>query len=392
MMRSWWMAVLWAGLVVCMAGCSATGPRFSEMEKNLPALQENQGRIYFYRPSLAGAAIQPEVTVNGQVVGKSQPRSFFFIDRAAGNYRASTQTEVEATVDIPLKPRQNAYVEMHIGVGLFVGRPEFQRVAEAEGTAALASLAYGGPALQPASASTAAPAPPGVIAATRSPTTLPSTSSVPMASLPMVNQVNVHPPERAQAEPVPVSAAQPTSPRVVEYELLDRITKLRRKVVYRADPDEDGKISFNNGGWVEKPGGQVISITSAAAGEFDTAMPPGGWSRENLADAVSWTTRYSSRLGGNNINMDLRATVMEDSTLTVAGQEVKVVRIEYRGFTERFAGASTVSNGNQFGPYRANVWFSPEFGRVVRFEVQTRGGWGSAAYQVDEVLALQSVR
>jgi hypothetical protein len=183
----------------------------------------------------------------------------------------------------------------------------------------------------------------------------------------------------------------PGRPSVVEYELHDRITNTRRKAIYRADAVVDDRISFNNGGWVEKPGGEVTSVTTAVAGEFDTAMPPGGWGRQDLKEEAAWTTRYSSKLGGIQINMDLRATVMEDAVLPVDGREVKVMRIEYRGSTQRFANAGAVS-GNQYGPYRANVWFSPELGRVVRFEVQTRGGAGGAAFQVSEALELVSIR
>lgn len=185
--------------------------------------------------------------------------------------------------------------------------------------------------------------------------------------------------------------ANPSRPSVVEYELHDRLTNVRRKVVYRADAIADGPLSFNNGGWVEKPGGEVIDITSAIAGEFDAAMPPGGWGKANLMSPVTWSVRYSSRAGGNKINMDLRATVMESTVLPVNGQQIKVVRIAYEGYTERFANDST-SSSNQSGRYRANVWFSPEVGRVVRFEVQTRGGASGGAFHVDEALALVSIR
>jgi hypothetical protein len=132
------LAVLAAGLF----GCAASGPRFSEMAGSMPSLGENEGRIYFYRNSIMGAALQPEVTVNGQVVGKSRPNSFFYIDRPAGTYRASARTEAEATIDVVLRPKQTAYVLMSMNFGIAVGRPGFERVSEAEGRQELQSLAY----------------------------------------------------------------------------------------------------------------------------------------------------------------------------------------------------------------------------------------------------------
>lgn len=178
-MRRWMGGLLLAAFAACLFGCSATGPRYSEMAQSLPSLGENEGRIYFYRDSILGAAIQPEVTVNGQVVGKSQPGSFFFIDRPAGAYKASARTEAEGSIDIVLRPRQTAYIEMSIGMGFLVGRPAFERVAEAAGRKALPSLAYGGRMPLPATQANAsppaavAPVPPAAAATATPPATQP---------------------------------------------------------------------------------------------------------------------------------------------------------------------------------------------------------------------------
>lgn len=142
MLRRWIGGLVLAVLAAGLFGCSASGPRFSEMADSMPSLGENEGRIYFYRNSILGAAIQPDVTVNGQVVGASRPSSFFYIDRPAGAYRASARTEAEGTIDIVLRPKQTAYVSMSISMGLLVGRPNFERVSEAEGRNELQSLAY----------------------------------------------------------------------------------------------------------------------------------------------------------------------------------------------------------------------------------------------------------
>ena len=213
-----------------------------------------------------------------------------------------------------------------------------------------------------------------------------------IAELPTRGQLAI---ERLATQPATTSAAGPEGgatsqvrPSVVEYQLHDRLTNIYRKVLYRADPATDDRISFNNGGWIEKPGGRVLSVTTAIAGEFDATMPPGGWARENFTEEAAWRTRYESTVGGARINMDLSATVMEDTTLTIGGKEYKVVRIEYRGYTQR---AGSVA-GDQHGRYRAEVWFSRELGRVIRFEVKTRGGTGSGAFQVDEALELVSLR
>jgi len=203
-MRRWFGGFLLAVISACLFGCSATGPRFSEVSQNLPSLGENEGRIYFYRDSIVGMAVQPEVVVNGQVVGKSQPNSFFFIDRPAGTYRATAQTEAEGSIDIVLRPKQTAYIRMSIGIGFLVGRPGFARVGETEGRTALPSLAYGGTVpVSTKTASTTPVAPP--LPAAPTPTTAPPP---PVATATPVQQAAVTP-----NVPAPVAVAvRPAAP------------------------------------------------------------------------------------------------------------------------------------------------------------------------------------
>jgi len=206
-MRRWIGGFLLAVLAACLFGCSATGPRYSEMADSLPSLGENEGRIYFYRNTLAGMAVQPEVTVNGQAVGKSQPNSFFFIDRPAGTYRASARTEAENSIDIVLLARQTAYVEMSIGLGFVVGRPAFERVADSEGRKALPSLAYGG--TMPVVAKTAnasapkhpTPSAPASTAAAPTGSAAAPSSGTPMAAPPVQRTAVAAPPAAAPAPP-----------------------------------------------------------------------------------------------------------------------------------------------------------------------------------------------
>ncbi len=196
---------------------------------------------------------------------------------------------------------------------------------------------------------------------------------------------------RQAVERMGATPASPTRPRLVEYRLHDRLTNTYRQVLYRADPDMDGHLSFNNGGWVEQQGGEVVSVTSPIAGEFDTAMPPGGWAKPNIDGKRVWKASYGSALGGMRINMDLDATATQGTTMSVAGKEYDIVRIQYRGFTQRYPNSGAVSS-NQYGPYEATVWFSPALGRVVRFEVDTRGGVLASGFHVRETLELVNIR
>lgn len=220
-MRRWIGGVLLAVLAAGLVGCGASGPRFSEMAGSMPSLGENEGRIYFYRNSIMGAALQPDVQVNGQVVGQSRPNSFFYIDRPAGTYRASARTEAEATIDVVLRPKQTAYVLMSMNFGIAVGRPAFERVSEAEGRKELQSLAYDDSL--PAARSVKAAAPQSKPAVATMPAT-PAAPAVPVSSAAVATAVAAPPVVSPQAiaaiaTPAPSSApapspSSPSQPRV----------------------------------------------------------------------------------------------------------------------------------------------------------------------------------
>lgn len=121
-------------LVVLVSGC-ATGPKYTEVVSTIPSLTQSQGRIYFYRPSALGAAVQPDISLNEQKVGTAKPHGFYFVDRAPDNYEVAAATETEKKLTFTLEPRQERYVRLKIQMGLFVGRivPELVDKAEAEG-------------------------------------------------------------------------------------------------------------------------------------------------------------------------------------------------------------------------------------------------------------------
>src|SRR5262245_5793226 len=85
-----------------LAGCATGGARYADVNVAAPKLAADRGRIYFYRTSILGFAIQPEIKLNGESVGSAAPGGFFFVDRPRGNYVASSTTEVESKLPFAL--------------------------------------------------------------------------------------------------------------------------------------------------------------------------------------------------------------------------------------------------------------------------------------------------
>ena len=65
--------------------------------------------------------MQPEVKLNGEVIGKAAPGGFFYVDRNPGNYQVLTSTEVDRTLSLTLSRGQVRYVRLDISFGFFVG-------------------------------------------------------------------------------------------------------------------------------------------------------------------------------------------------------------------------------------------------------------------------------
>jgi len=124
-----------------LTGC-ASGPRFSEVSSSILPIPAAEGRIYFFRSSsMMGAA-------------------FFYLDRPAGTYTASTTTEVEKTTTFTLAVGETRYLRTSISMGLLVGHVAVEVEEPQKAMAEIQTLSLTGSVVTGASA-----APPTTVAA-----------------------------------------------------------------------------------------------------------------------------------------------------------------------------------------------------------------------------------
>jgi hypothetical protein len=81
-----------------------------------------------------GTAIQPDIRVNGEVVGSAKPKGFIVVDRPAGQYQISTSTEVNRTLSLTLSPGQTRYVKLSLSMGFMVGHVYPELVENVQGS------------------------------------------------------------------------------------------------------------------------------------------------------------------------------------------------------------------------------------------------------------------
>lgn len=187
-------------------------------------------------------------------------------------------------------------------------------------------------------------------------------------------------PTAAPAAPAaPVSAASPaapdTAPQVTEsprvgetwrYELTDRLTKLKREVVYRVDRIDGDKVIFNQGARVESLDGRLQKMTSPIGGEIDNLTPPAGWVPADAKVGMRW--KYTYKAPGSDSRTELTGRITGESPFRLSTGEVRALRITYDGTVMRsFYGAGAVGNPVSV-PYKISLWYVPELRRVVRFD------------------------
>jgi hypothetical protein len=109
------------GVALALTGC-ASGIKYQDMGASIATLAPDQGRIYFYRSnSMFGAAVQPNLRMDGVTVGSSKPGGFFYVDATPGGHEVSAKTEVENKLTFMLDKGETKYVRTSPSFGLFVG-------------------------------------------------------------------------------------------------------------------------------------------------------------------------------------------------------------------------------------------------------------------------------
>jgi hypothetical protein len=129
-------------LAATLASGCASGPTFNEAKSSFVATPQGQGRIFFYRTTVAGAAVQPSIYLNGDVVGSAVPGGFFYVDRPAGKFEVSASTETENKLSFVVDPGQTRYVRLDMSIGLFVGHVVPRLVDDEQGAKEIQETKY----------------------------------------------------------------------------------------------------------------------------------------------------------------------------------------------------------------------------------------------------------
>jgi hypothetical protein len=131
-------------LLATLAAC-ASGPGYKEASSAFTPVQVGQGRVFVYRTAMMGAAVQPDVHLNGDVIGSAVPGGFFYVDRSPGDYQMTTTTELKKSLSFHLDAGQTRYVRLNIAMGLLVGHVYPELIDEAQGAREIQTTKFAAP-------------------------------------------------------------------------------------------------------------------------------------------------------------------------------------------------------------------------------------------------------
>jgi hypothetical protein len=348
-------------IALLITGCAATGPRPSEIQSQLSSVPAGKARVYFYRDtSIVGAIIQPNIMINGTVVGEAKRSGFFYVDLTPGTYLVTARTEATAQIDLILRESQVVYIRSNIAIGLVVGRVQFTMVHEEEGRRALMELSYTGSATA---------------------STSPTPTSVPTAAASANTSPAVTATQATPNQAVSTRSGQYFAGQLWNYTITDNFTRNKKNVQLRVDrvvPNE--RIIFSNSTRIEDFNGKVLQSEGNALSGLDAANSVGGWIPQNLSPGMSWNMEFEAKGESYPTRMRVKGTVLGTTQVSTPAGVFEAHQINFEGYRIMQGHRTLVS-----APYESKLWFAPSIKRIVKFNVVFYGDTGRS----DETIELE---
>ncbi len=90
-------------------------------------------RIYLYRNESFGGAIPMTVSLDGQTMGQTGPKTYYMWDVPPGDHTVSSYAEDVSELKLTTMPGRAYYVWQEVKMGLWSARSQLQEVDEATG-------------------------------------------------------------------------------------------------------------------------------------------------------------------------------------------------------------------------------------------------------------------
>ena len=356
------------GVLVCvlLIGACASGPRLEEVRSAFPQISPGQARIYFYRPSIMGAMIQPTVVLNGVAAGTTRANGFFFVDVAPGAMQVAISTESEEKLEFAAAASQTRFVRVKVAMGFAVGRFHPELVDETEAEREIAGLSYTGPM-------------PGTSVALNTPSPAPAATTATALAAPAAVSPDAH----------QTGTGKPLAGAVWTYSFRDRIFSSRdREFSVRALAVDEPNITelLSSGSDQQTVSSNTRDIgfqTRRISGEEFIELSPYLLTKVP-APAVPLPDRPRTYPGsGEAKDWTVRVTQVRREQVAVPAGRFDAYRLNITGESEQalFAANTAQANNQAVNDYRTQrfayeAWYAPQIGRYVQTRHKTFNKFG----------------
>ena len=127
--------------IAILSGCASVPmdtPSADAALKAFPAPPANQAGLYIYRDSFFGQGLKKTLKVDGEVIGETANRTYFYRLVSPGSRVIATESEFsDNSINLVAVAGQNHYVRQSIKMGVFVGGAKLAVIPEATAQAHL---------------------------------------------------------------------------------------------------------------------------------------------------------------------------------------------------------------------------------------------------------------
>jgi hypothetical protein len=121
--------------VLALAGCASVpmGDPKRDAELKSFSVAPDKAGIYIYRNESMGGAVKMDVSLDGQIIGQTAAKTYFYKDVVPGKHTISSTAENTDTLEVEVKPGTLAFIWQEVKMGVLYARTKLHLVSEDEG-------------------------------------------------------------------------------------------------------------------------------------------------------------------------------------------------------------------------------------------------------------------
>lgn len=122
-------------ITAMLSGCASVPMASLEQDQQAKQFEAvpDKANIYLYRNENFGGAIAMPVALDGQIAGKTGPKTYFVWSVEPGEHEISSLTENTAKIKVDAKAGENHFIWQEVKMGMWTARSQLHEVDQEEG-------------------------------------------------------------------------------------------------------------------------------------------------------------------------------------------------------------------------------------------------------------------